>query len=47
MGTKLGNKKSKPSHLRYIAEDHRSRNKFRRVLKFNGEAFAAMWKKKK
>jgi hypothetical protein len=40
---KAGKKKDKPSHLRYKSENHRRRNKLRRVTKFCGEAFSLRW----
>lgn len=33
--SKLGNKKTKPSHMRYISEGHRRANKIRRIKRFN------------
>lgn len=43
--SKTGNKRKKPSHMRYNAEGHRKRNKLRHVLKFNGPVFAEWWEK--
>lgn len=43
--SKLGNKKNKPSHLRYNAENHRRRNKLARVRRFCGLEFASVWEK--
>lgn len=49
--SKAGNKKNKPSHVRYNANGQREKNKIRRILKNNGTAFLSMWenlrKKKK
>ena len=41
--TKSGNKKNKPSHLRYISSGRRKINKIRRITKNNGQAFLASW----
>jgi len=43
--SKAGNNKNGPSHLRYKSENHRRRNKLRRILKCNGEVFASWWEK--
>jgi hypothetical protein len=43
--SKAGKGEKGPSHIRYNSEGHRKRNKLRRVLKFNGPAFAEWWEK--
>jgi hypothetical protein len=43
--SKAGVKKKKPSHVRYMTENHLRRNKLSRVLRFNGPVFAEMWEK--
>lgn len=37
--------KANASRKRYWAEDHRTSNKTRRILKNNGEKFLASWKR--
>lgn len=43
--SKAGRGKKDPSHMRYMSERHRFRNKMRHVLRYNGAAFAANWEK--
>lgn len=44
-GSKHGNNKDGPSHVRYMSRDQRTTNKKRRILKFNGPAFLAEWER--
>lgn len=45
--SRRGVKARKPSHIRYQSEDHRSKNKIRRITKCNGADFLATWSKKR
>lgn len=43
--SKHGNKKNKPSHVRYMSRDQRTVNKERRILKCGGQKFLDKWRK--
>ena len=47
MGAHKGRKwRDKPSNARYWNENHRTRNKLRRVRKCNGAKFATEWERR-
>lgn len=43
--SKAGNNKNGPSHVRYTTSGRREQNKRRRIFKFNGPAFLAIWER--
>lgn len=43
--TKIGKKKGKPSHARYVSSNRRRANKIRHIKKNNGQGFLDRWLK--